>query len=304
MEADPVDMFLVHLRLEKGCSKHTVKAYQRDLVGFQNFCLEQRSCQIETAQKTDIKCYVIDRYRNGLSSRSLMRLLSVLRGFYAYRMRTDQIPINPADQVRAPRGKHSLPTYLDVEEALRLIETSEQAGHDPLTIRDCAMLETFYGGGIRVSELAGLDMDQVNLRTASVRVMGKGEKPRIVPVGAKASASIRRWIEARRALSRKQEPALFISRSGARLSHRAIQYRIALWGQRVELQQPLHPHMLRHSFATHLLESSGDLRAVQEMLGHSRLSTTQIYTHVAFDHLAQAYRRCHPRASRITDDES
>jgi integrase/recombinase XerC len=222
-------------------------------------------------------------------------MLSAWRGFFKYLARDHGYAVNPALGIRAPRSARKLPHALSPDEATRLMEIGETT---TLALRDKAILELFYSSGLRLSELTGLDLDGVNLRDATVRVTGKGSRTRIVPVGSHALAAIKDWLPQRRALLRGEETALFVGKDGRRLGPRAVQARLKHWALRLGLSAKVHPHVLRHSFASHVLQSSGDLRAVQEMLGHASIATTQVYTHLDFQHLAKAYDAAHPRAKR------
>ena len=223
-------------------------------------------------------------------------MLSSWRAFYRYLQEHDAtIKDNPCIGLKPPRSARKLPAVLSPDEAVRLVQIE---GTDMLALRDRALFELAYSSGLRLAELAGLDLDRIDLEHGEVRVWGKGAKERIVPMGAAARAAIRAWLPARAALPRQDPQALFLGRSGARISPRAIERRLADWAVRQGLMQHVHPHMLRHSFASHVLQSSGDLRAVQEMLGHASIASTQVYTHLDFQYLAQAYDRAHPRAKR------
>ncbi len=233
-------------------------------------------------------------HRNGLSPRSIHQRLSSLRGLYNFLIREKQAESNPLSGLRAPKMGRKLPRDIDIDEIFKLLDGMPSS--TPLEIRDRAILELFYSSGLRLAELAGLDLFHIDFSDYSLQVLGKGNKSRHTPIGKKALAAIRLWLQARALIAKPEETAVFVSQQGNRLSHRAIQQRLKLWGKRLGLSTPVHPHKLRHSFATHMLEASGDLRAVQEMLGHADLSTTQIYTHLDFQHLANVYDSAHPRA--------
>ena len=244
----------------------------------------------------ELRRFLASLHGRGLSGRSLARMLSSWRAFYRYLQEQDaDIKENPCTGLKAPRSARRLPAVLSPDEAVRLVEIDAT---DTLGLRDRALFELAYSSGLRLAELAGLDLDRVDLAQGEVRVWGKGAKERIVPVGAAARAAIRAWLPARATLARADPKALFLGRSGARISPRAIERRLADWAVKQGLIQHVHPHMLRHSFASHVLQSSGDLRAVQEMLGHASIASTQVYTHLDFQYLAQAYDRAHPRAKR------
>jgi integrase/recombinase XerC len=236
-------------------------------------------------------------HAGGLNPRSVQRRLSAVRGFFNYLAREGAANSNPAFDVRAPRTGRRLPGTLDVDTLNHLLDIPPD---DALAVRDKAIMELFYSSGLRLAELVGLDIGQLDLADRTVRVLGKGSKTRIVPVGRKAVEAIRTWLKARGGVAAPDETALFVGRNGTRLKERAIQLRIAGWARRKGLPARVYPHLFRHSFATHLLESSKDLRGVQELLGHADISTTQIYTHLDFAHLARTYDASHPRAKRKT----
>ena len=232
-------------------------------------------------------------HQKGLSGRSIQRVLSTARGFYRFLIKTGAASLNPFDGIHAPVTSRKLPKTLSVDELSALLQ---QHDGSVLSIRDHAMLELFYSSGLRVSELVSLDMDSVDFHQAQLHITGKGNKQRVVPVGRKAAVALKNWLTVRKQLTDDSQVALFLNRFGNRLGARGIQMRIDQWAKKYGLGRRLHPHMLRHSFASHMLESSGDLRAVQKMLGHSDIATTQIYTHLDFQHLAKVYDQAHPRA--------
>jgi integrase/recombinase XerC len=290
--ADPaIAAFLDHLRRERGLSPHTVLAYARDLgrlrAGF------DRSW--EDLAAVDLRRIAAGLSRAGRNPRSIQRFLSAARSFGKWAVREGRMEHSPAAALRGPKLGRPLPRTLDVDQAGRAMR---QPGEEALDLRDRAILELFYSSGLRLSELTGLDLGSVDLDSGLVRVLGKGRRERTVPVGRMAREALQRWLAARPEWARVGEAALFVSRRGGRLGNRAVQNRLALAGRRAGLPERLHPHRLRHAFASHLLESSGDLRAVQELLGHADLATTQIYTHLDFQHLAQVYDKAHPRARR------
>ncbi len=288
-----VAAFLSRLRDQRGLSQHTVIAYRRDLAPFLDFCHAHAVTDWNILDEHLIRTYIAQRHREGLSGSSLQRALSALRSLFHYLLEQDRIRYNPAQGVRAPKSPRKLPKALDVDLVERLVTIEENT---PLARRDRAILELFYSSGLRLSELTGLDLNALDLHQAEVRVHGKGNKERLVPVGRYALRALKDWLAVRVQLANTDESALFVSRRGRRISPRCVQQRLREWAQRRGLPVHVHPHMLRHSFASHLLESSGNLRAVQELLGHANLSTTQIYTHLDFQHLAQVYDRTHPRA--------
>ncbi len=240
-----------------------------------------------------MRAYVAARHRKGLGGRSLQRELSAVRSFFNYLHREGEIKNNPVIGVSAPKTSRKLPTPLDVDEMAQLLNVSRDT---PMAVRDWAMMELMYSAGLRLAELVSLNIDSIDLADNSVPVSGKGSKTRIVPIGRFAKESLKQWLKERGQKANPDETALFISSRGTRISTRAVQQRMKQWGITQGIDSPVHPHRLRHSFASHLLESSGDLRAVQELLGHADISTTQIYTHIDFQHLAKVYDAAHPRA--------
>ncbi len=286
--------YLDHLRVERRLSERTLQGYRRDLEHYLDWCAE-RDLRPWQASQHQIRQFIAARHRKGLSGASLARQLSALRGAFRYLLRDRRVDGNPAEGVRPPRRGRHLPATLDVDQLARLLEIP---GETPLDLRDRAILELFYASGLRLSELASLDMDQAQPADGLLEVTGKGGKTRRVPVGGKAREAIAAWLAARPGLAAPDEPALFVSRRGRRLSPRAIEQRVALRARQQGMPRHIHPHLLRHSFASHLLESSGDLRAVQELLGHADIATTQVYTHLDFQHLAQVYDKAHPRARK------
>ncbi len=290
--------YLDHLQYERRVSAHTLAAYRRDLNDYLAWCRDAGLPAWQSVHAGQIRRYAAERHRQGLAPRSLSRRLSALRGLFAFLLRESRVRTNPVIEVRAPKAGKRLPGTLDVDQVARLLDIP---GDDPLARRDRAMLELFYASGLRLSELAGLDLGDVPRPDALLRVNGKGRKDRDVPVGRRAREAIAAWLAVRDEVAKAGEPALFVSRLGRRLSPRAIQQRVALHAQRQGLPQHVHPHRLRHAFASHLLESSGELRAVQELLGHADIATTEIYTHLDFQHLAQVYDQAHPRARRRSD---
>jgi integrase/recombinase XerC len=242
-----------------------------------------------------VRTFVAERHQQDLSGRSLRRALSAIRTFYRYLLRAEAVSHNPAQSIKTPKTPKRLPKTLNVDQVAHLVAIR---GTGPLVCRDRALLELLYSSGLRLSEVAMLDLSQLDLREGIVRVTGKGAKQRDVPVGRHAREALHGWLIERAAIARADELAVFVGEGGRRLTTRQIQRRVAAWARKQGTGQPVHPHMLRHSFASHMLESSRDLRAVQELLGHANLSTTQIYTHVDFQHLAGVYDQAHPRARR------
>ncbi|MGD8407538.1 MAG: tyrosine recombinase XerC [Thiohalophilus sp.] len=297
-----IDNFLASLRNERQLSPHTLKNYRRDLRQLEQYCDSEGINEWARLDSQHIRQYVARRHRQGLGARSLQRELSAMRGFFDHLIRSGQLPGNPARDVQAPKVRRKLPQTLDVDRTSALLDGPNPKQNAPLQLRDRAILELFYSSGLRLSELVMLDLDQLDLAEAQVRVHGKGNKSRLLPVGRPALDALRNWLDVRKDFPLQDEKALFVSRQGVRISARNIQKRLRERAQRQGLDIPVHPHMLRHSFASHLLESSGDLRAVQELLGHSDIATTQIYTHLDFQHLAKVYDQAHPRARKKERD--
>lgn len=302
----PLTDFIRHLASEKRHSPRTCESYQRDLLRLAGWLSQSGLTAWQRVSNHDLRRYVATLSREGLSGRSIARHLSATRRFYQFLLREKLASDNPALDIRAPKSGRRLPRVADVDQLNHLLDGQPD---DPLEVRDLCMFELMYSSGLRLAELASLDLDTVDLRGGEVRVLGKGGKERLLPVGRKAIAAIHAWLPLRAALANDDEVALFVSQRGERLSHRSIQARMSRWGISRGADQKLHPHLLRHSFASHMLESSGDLRAVQELLGHADIATTQVYTHLDFQHLARVYDQSHPRARRDkyhgkTSDES
>ncbi|TGN38033.1 tyrosine recombinase XerC [Marinobacter confluentis] len=294
--AEPLQGFIRYLSSEKRHSLHTCANYEDDLRRFGAWAMGSEGFAAWRQLTThDMRRYVAVLSRAGLSGRSIARHLSAIRRFYDYLLREHLARDNPVLDVRAPKAARRLPKVADVDQLSHLLDATAD---DPLEARDLSMFELLYSSGLRLSELAGLNLTSVDRRGGEVRVLGKGGKERILPVGRRALEALGRWLEVRPALAAEHEQALYVSRRGQRLSNRSIQSRLNRWGIKNGADQKLHPHLLRHSFASHMLESSGDLRAVQELLGHADISTTQIYTHLDFQHLANVYDQSHPRARR------
>jgi len=283
--------FLKHLQSERRMSAHTVAAYGRDLARLTEYRAQAGLASWDALEVRHGREYATWLHRQNLSAATIQRMLSAGRSFYRYLIRERRAASNPFTGVTGPRGARGLPKALSVDQAVQLVSMESS---DPLALRDRAILELFYSSGLRLAELTGLDIADLDLAEGLVRVTGKGAKTRIVPVGSAARAALAAWLAARPA----EGQALFTGRRGARLGVRAVQLRLRRRAREQGLAVPVHPHMLRHSFASHLLESSGDLRAVQELLGHANLATTQIYTHLDFQHLAKVYDAAHPRARR------
>lgn len=296
--AADVDAFLNHLSSERRLSPHTVQASRRDLAQLAAF-LAGRGCNAwNTVTAADGRAFTAALHARGLSGRSIRRVLSSARGLYRYLHREKLAAANPFAGQTAPRARPPLPRVLDTGQAGQLVAVD---GGGFYAVRDRAMLELLYSSGLRLAELVALRAADVDLKSCEVRVTGKGGKTRIVPVGRFAAAAVERWLRLRAEIGGDGEEGggvLFVTKNGGALGARAVQKRIRHWALRRGLALPVSPHMLRHSFATHLLESSGDLRAVQELLGHADISTTQIYTHLDFQHLAKVYDQAHPRARK------
>ncbi len=284
--------FLGHLANERRLSKNTVLSYERDLVELLALAADIPLARLQTHH---LRRFVSQSHARGLDGRSLARMLSAWRGFYRYLARDHGYTHNPCIGLRAPKSKKILPQVLSPDEAGRLMEIP---GEDVLATRDKAIFELFYSSGLRLSELTSLAPADIDFSDATVRVTGKGSKTRVIPVGGHALRAVQAWLAARAPLVAAGGEALFVSRNGTRLTPRAVQYRIKRRALQLGLNSNLHPHVLRHSFASHVLQSSGDLRAVQEMLGHASISTTQVYTHLDFQYLAKVYDAAHPRAKR------
>jgi integrase/recombinase XerC len=292
-----IDGYLRHLGTERRLSPHTVSNYARDLSALADFIEHGNLAGWSTVDSQHVRVFAARAHAGGLSPRSVQRRLSAVRGFFNYLVRERIVASNPAVDIRAPKAGKRLPGTLDADQLNHLLDIPPE---DALAVRDKAIMELFYSSGLRLDELVGLDLGALDLADRTVRVLGKGRKARIVPVGRKADESLRHWLRERAGIAKPSESALFVGRNGARLKHRAIQLRIAHWARRKGLPTHVYPHLFRHSFATHLLESSKDLRGVQELLGHADISTTQIYTHLDFAHLARTYDASHPRAKRKT----
>jgi integrase/recombinase XerC len=305
-EHEWIERFLSHLQIERRMSGHTVSAYRHDLQALASFCARRDVRRWSSLNNFQVRAFAAAEHAGGIAPRSIQRRLSAVRSFYEYLMREGHAKSNPALEVRAPKTKKRLPATLDADQMARLLDFRAD---DSLSVRDKAMMELFYSSGLRLSELVGLDVSAVDLKDRTVRVLGKGNKTRIVPVGRYAVEALKRWLAERAALIGRRNAGglglalahrgpLFVGKSGRPLSVRAVQLRVGTWARRQGLSMHVHPHMFRHSFATHLLESSGDLRGVQELLGHADISTTQVYTHLDFQHLASVYDAAHPRARR------
>jgi integrase/recombinase XerC len=290
-----VTRWLDHLRYERRLSTLTVKNYHRDIEAFYTFLCNAEVSDWARVDGGHVRSFAARLHRRGQAPRSIQRRLAALRNLFDFLLREGVIAANPGLDITAPKAARTLPDTLDADAMGHLLDV--RVDH-PIATRDRAIMELFYSSGLRLAELAALNMTDVDLAEGTVRVTGKGAKTRIVPVGAKAREALRDWLKVRPQLEKGSMTAMFISRIGRSLSHRNIQARVAYWARRLGLPQGVSPHTFRHSFATHLLESSGDLRAVQELLGHADIGTTQIYTHLDFQHLARIYDQAHPRARK------
>jgi integrase/recombinase XerC len=313
--------FRRYLSSERRLSAHTDKSYTRDLAALVKFCDREGIAEWAALDSQHMRRFAAHSHKGGLAPRSIQRRLSAVRSFYRFllreaaaetariaatspaaggarRRRSTRVTGNPAAEVRAPKTSRRLPQTLDADQMARLLQIPAQG--DRLSSRDRALMELLYSSGLRLAELVSLDVASLDLKDAVVHVLGKGRKARIVPVGRLALRALRGWLQERASLARPAENALFVGRNGLRLGARAVQARVALWARRQGLGVHVHPHLFRHSFASHLLESGGELRGVQQLLGHADISTTQIYTHLDFQHLARIYDATHPRARRKT----
>ena len=300
LPADWLARFRSYLGAERRSSPHTLAAYERELAEFGAWCDAQGIHDAAQIEPQKVRLYAARSHARGLAPRSVQRRLSALRSFYRFLEREGLATRNPVIEVRAPKAGKRLPQSIDVDQMGRLLTPGNSARAAPPyeALRDMAIMELFYSSGLRLAELVGLDLHDLDLADRTVRVLGKGNKVRIVPVGAQAITAAKQWLALRSTLARAGELALFLGRNGQRLGPRQVQRLVARHARERGLPQHVHPHLFRHSFATHLLESSRDLRAVQELLGHASISTTQVYTHLDFQHLARTYESSHPRARR------
>ena len=297
--AEQLAAFQTYMRSEKQFSPHTQSNYTRDLHKFQLYCVEKSIADLSRVDARLVRMIVATLHRQGLGGKSLQRWLSSVRRFFQFCIKHGWMQHNPADAIAAPKSPKKLPKTLDVDQTAQFVEVE---GDDFIHKRDRALLELIYSSGLRLAEVTALNLDDIDWSDAMVTVTGKGNKTRTLPVGSVALDALKSWLPERAGYASAQEQALFITQRGKRVSHRAVQMRM----QQISIQQGMdtsvHPHMLRHSFASHMLESSGDLRLVQELLGHANISTTQIYTHLDFQHLAKVYDKAHPRATKKNQD--
>lgn len=299
MQSSETELLESFLKALHHLSEHTSKAYKRDLENIRVYCEQQNINKWSDLDGRQLRGFVAYRHRQGIGGRSLQRNLSAIRAFYRYLLKQGKVKNNPAEGIVAPKSPRKLPKVLDADQTAQLVEIDDD---DTLAIRDKAMLELIYSSGLRLAELISLDLNDIDFNDRILTVTGKGNKTRSVPVGKHAIKAIKQWLKSRSTMVNETEQALFISSRGKRISPRSVQDRLKKWAIKQGLPNHVHPHMLRHSFASHLLESSGDLRAVQELLGHADISTTQVYTHLDFQHLAQVYDKTHPRARRKKAD--
>jgi integrase/recombinase XerC len=293
--------FLQRLTQERNLSPHTRLSYERDLTALTTWCDQQGLADWTQLDHGHVRAFTARSHAGGLSPASVQRRLSAVRSFFHFLQREGLAAHNPAADVRAPKRPKRLPRTLDADQMARVLEppaASSGQQDERLLVRDLAIMELLYSSGLRLAELVALNLDSLDLADRTVRVTGKGRKTRIVPVGSKAVTALKRWFAKRTAMARPDETAVFVGQNGRRLGPRAIQQRLAAVARAQGVPVKLHPHLFRHSFATHLLESSQDLRGVQELLGHADISTTQVYTHLDFQHLARIYDQAHPRARR------
>ena len=305
-----VARFRRYMNSERRLSAHTDSNYARDLAALVKYCDRSGLEDWTALDNQHIRVFAAHSHAGGLSPRSVQRRLSAVRSFYEFLVRENQprrgvetVPLsgvrrNPAHDVRAPKAAKRLPETLDPDQMARLLDIKADDRAGSFVLRDRAIMELLYSSGLRLAELVGLDMGDLDLAEGMVRVLGKGQKTRLVPVGSVAAGVLKQWLLDRSALAKPEEKALFVGRGGRRLGPRAIQTRVAQWARRQGLSMHVYPHLFRHSFATHLLESSRELRGVQELLGHADISTTQVYTHLDFQHLARIYEASHPRARK------
>ncbi|MBO6656452.1 MAG: tyrosine recombinase XerC [Pseudomonadales bacterium] len=293
-----LDQFLAHLRNERQLSDHTISNYQRDLLALLEEFDQTNVKDWKDVSAHHLRSYITGAFRGGKSGKTLQRHLSSIRTLFNFLAREGVVRTNPAMEFSAPKSKSTLPDTIDTDQISRLLAIEAKTWHG---LRDRAILELFYSSGLRLSELVGSNVQDISFDDCTIRVRGKGSKERLLPVGSKAIQALTAWLKDRVLAPRAKnidESALFISERGARISARNVQARVREWCRRLGISGRVHPHTLRHSFASHMLESSQDLRAVQELLGHADISTTQIYTHLDFQHLADVYDKAHPRANR------
>jgi integrase/recombinase XerC len=286
--------YLEFLNFERGLSPLTRENYARDITQLTKLA---DNIALKDLQINHIRRFIATLHAKGLGGKSIARMLSSWRGFFEFLVNRKGFTANPVVGLRAPKSPKTLPQALSIEQASKLVDIG---GDDVLSVRDHAILELFYSSGLRLSELVNLDIDALDFSAGTVVVTGKGNKTRIVPMGAHAMQALQKWLQIRSTISKTDAAGkpVFIGLQGRRISQRNIQYRLKEWSIKQGINSSVHPHMLRHSFASHVLQSSGDLRAVQEMLGHANISTTQVYTHLDYQHLTKVYDQAHPRAKK------
>ena len=294
MNRDWIDRFIARL-VQRHLSPHTADNYARDLESLRVFCEKQDIADWDALDVHHVRAFVAQRHRQGLAPKSIQRLLASIRSFFSFLEGERAARKNPAEGVRAPKAAKRLPDTLDADQMARLLQIP---GDEPEGIRDRAIMELLYSSGLRLAELLSVRLPDLDMAEGLVTVTGKGRKTRIVPVGRHALKALTAWLKARSLLAKPEDATVFVGGKGGPLSPRTLQARLKRWGRAQGVQQGVHPHLFRHSFASHLLESSGDLRAVQELLGHANISTTQVYTHLDFQHLAKTYDAAHPRAKK------
>ncbi|MDC0611213.1 tyrosine recombinase XerC [Vibrio sp.] len=297
--SNPLVAFYEYLRSEKGLSLYTQRNYKQHLEAMAEQLVDLKVLSWEKVDAAWVRQLTGKMMRKGMKASSIATHLSSLRSFFDFLILRGILSANPAKGVSAPKKQRPLPKNLDVDEVAQLLEVKDD---DPLAIRDRAMMELMYGAGLRLAELVSINVKDISVSRGEIRVIGKGDKERKVPFSGMAREWVARWMKVRGQFANGDESALFVSQRGIRISHRNVQKRMAEWGQKQEVNSHISPHKLRHSFATHVLESSNNLRAVQELLGHENISTTQIYTHLDFQHLAQVYDQAHPRAKKKHKD--
>lgn len=286
--------YIQHLTFERGLSTLTCKSYARDIQLLESLA---DNVNLELIKTQQVRRFISTMHSRGLSSKSIARALSAWRGFYDYLIHHKGFTQNPVIGLRAPKSAKTLPQALSVDQAVKFVDIQ---GDGTLEVRDHAILELFYSSGLRLAELVNLDIDMLDFSEGTVTVTGKGNKTRIVPLGSHAANALQIWLQQRTniVINEKHIKAVFVTQQGHRITPRAVQYRVKAWAIKQGINTDMHPHLLRHSFATHVLQSSQDLRAVQEMLGHANIRTTQVYTHLDFQHLAKIYDSAHPRAKK------
>lgn len=290
-----IGRYVDFIKYERGYSEHTIKAYLKNINELAIYLQELGINQWPQAQSEMLRRYVMEVKKAGLKARTIQLKLSSIKGFFKFLLHRRSITTDPSELLVIPKSDKPLPKNIEVDEVTQLLNFVPEQTID---YRDKAMMELFYSSGLRLSELANLNVPDLDMKQGELIVTGKGSKQRLLPMGKQAQTAIEQWLKLRAEFNKTESPALFLSKLGNRISVRQIQQRLTHWAKKQGLNNTLHPHKLRHSFASHMLESSGDLRAVQELLGHANLSTTQVYTHLDFQHLAQVYDRAHPRAKK------